>query len=632
MSGIAGIFDTGGAPADELALRRVLEAIAHRGPDHRSSWTNGQVALGRRLLPTLPGDADGDAIPVDGECAIVADARIDNREDLAIALGLAEGSMTDAALILAAYRRWGDDSPRHLIGDFAFVIWDGRRRAVFCARDCFGVKPFFYCQVRGRFAFASEMRGLFALPEVSPSTDEARIADFLVGLVPEVGATSYREIRRLPPRHTLTVTERGSFLREYWRPESPPAPSRDPAEEFRDIFEKAVRSRLYSSARVGAMLSGGLDSSSIACMASRLGARGGRGPLPTLSLSFRPSAFDEGEYVEEVLAQGGFEPIRVEAARLPPFADLDAMLDEQEELFHAPGLAFGRELYRTAAGRGVRVLLDGHGGDDVVSHGVGRLKELARASRWLKLWREAGGIARLHGEPVWPIYRKHLARSGGRLGRLWRGVSGDKPARTDHERLVGLVAANLAARTHLRERLVEQRRAEASAARDPRSGQAHGLLSGRVPRSFEVLDRAAAAQGIEPRYPFWDRRLVEFCLALPAEEKLRDGWSRHVLRRAMEGILPPAVQWRRDKLDFGPHIARGMLTEHRALIESVIADRHGVLGGNVDLTALRDAYLRVEAKPEAADGEDMKAISRSVVLSAWLRQRESASAQTPAAA
>jgi asparagine synthase (glutamine-hydrolysing) len=185
--------------------------------------------------------------------------------------------------------------------------------------------------------------------------------------------------------------------------------------------------------------------------------------------------------------------------------------------------------------------------------------------------------------------------------------------------------------TRLAERHREQRRSEAASSRDARNGHAAALLSGRVPQSFEVLDRAASTYGIEPRYPFWDKRLVEFCVSLPAEAKLKAGWSRHVLRRAMEGILPTAVQWRRDKLDFGPHIIRGMLKHHGAMIGSVLDDKDGTLGGYVDLPGLRAAYQRISDQAETADGRDVKALWRTVVLATGLTGTRAASSTAVAA-
>jgi asparagine synthase (glutamine-hydrolysing) len=137
--------------------------------------------------------------------------------------------------------------------------------------------------------------------------------------------------------------------------------------------------------------------------------------------------------------------------------------------------------------------------------------------------------------------------------------------------------------------------------------------------AFTVLDRNAAAAGIEPRYPFWDRRLVQFCLSLPPEQKLDGGWSRLILRRAMEGVLPPVIQWRRDKLDFAPHLATGMVDRHHELIEAVLNGGGAEIAPYVSLVQVRGAFERLIRLRDRSDGADIQAVWRAVSLALWLR-------------
>lgn len=641
MSAIAGIVRSGERAADP-APAQMLRAMIHRSPDGSAVRHLGRASLGHGLLRTVP-EGQPEVLPLsDGHLTLTADARLDNRGDLIVALGLTGGrSVSDAAIILAAYRRWGEACPEHLLGDFAFALWDGERDLLFCARDHFGVKPFYFHAGASAFVFASEIKALFAV-DVPRRIDEARIADYLVGLVEDSQSTLYADIRRLPPRHSLTVTATGLRLREYWRLDpTAAATGADLAEQFRDLFTTAVRCRLRSVLPPGGMLSGGLDSSSIACVAAPIvDAREGRA-FPTLSLVFdKTPAWNERPFIEAVLARGGFDPSFVPADDYAPFADLDRILAEQEGVFLAPGLGITRRLYSAAADRGIRVLLDGHGGDEVVSHGLGRLHELARTHRWLALWGEARGVAGTYGEPTWRVFASYLERYGPsrRLAKARRtGVralrrlrSGNQPTET-RPGWSRFVNPDLAAKTDLAARYARNRM-EAEVMGSERGQHAWYLSSGRLPHAFEVLDRAAAAAGIEPRYPFWDKRLVEFCLSLPSEAKLKGGWTRLILRQAMEGILPPAVQWRRDKLDFGPHVIRGMRVHHAALLDRVInGDACGV-GGYVDLPQVAAAYRRIVELGERADGNDVKAVSRTVGLALWFEQLGRAPARAAAAA
>ena len=208
-----------------------------------------------------------------------------------------------------------------------------------------------------------------------------------------------------------------------------------------------------------------------------------------------------------------------------------------------------------------------------------------------------------------------------RIGaRALRRFAGEEPATRARPAWTRFVNPDLAARSDLTARYHAHGRMDAETIASERTQHAWYLSSPRLAHAFEVLDRAAARAGIEPRYPFWDKRLVEFCLALPSQEKLKDGWARLILRRAMEGILPPAVQWRRDKLDFAPHVIRGMLVHHRSLLDRVLLDDAHGIGGYVDLPAVAEAYRRIVEQADAADGHDVKAVSRAVTLALWLRQ------------
>lgn len=625
MSGIVGVFHSDGRPVSEAILRKMLDAISHRGPDGSGIWSTQTIGLGHNSLRTqterptarLPLVADG--------LTITADARLDNREELIASLRLTARDVSDAELIAAAYRRWGDESPQRLLGDFAFAIWDGERRQLFCARDHVGVRPFYYHADDRRFVFASEIKGLLALPDMPREIDDERIVDFLVGLPAEAARTLHAGILRLPPRHSLTVSAAGVSLREYWRPRLSSVAAADAADRFRETFTEAVRCRLADAASAGAMLSGGLDSSSIACVAGPIFAAEHARPLPTLSLVFdRTPAWSERKAIEAVLAGGGFEPHFEDGGDCAPFASIGQILAEQDGLFAAPGLPFGRHLYAAGAARGLRVLLDGHGGDEVVSHGAGRTQELAQAGRWLALGREVRGLARLHGGPWWPTYVAYLDRyARGRLGAAWRRATGERRRRARHpaSRWADFVNPEMAARTAIAERREALRSAEARIEAEEGGRHASAILSSRVAQSFEVLDKAAAAAGVEPRYPFWDKRLVELCLSLPDEQKLDGGWSRLVLRRAMEGILPASIQWRPDKLEFAPHIVRGMLGGDRARIEHALLADADAVGQYVSLPAVRDAYQRIADRKEAAHGRDIQAVWRAVVLSAWLKER-----------
>src|SRR3990172_1885650 len=222
MSGICGIVNLDGAPVERQLLRHMTAFMAFRGPDAQDVWVDGRVGLGHTMLrTTFESEREQQPFSLDGKVRITADARIDGRDQLKRKLeaedctGLA--AATDPELILHAYRAWGEDCVQHLIGDFAFAIWDGPRQRLFCARDHFGVKPFFYARVGQCLVFSNTLNCMRRHPAVSDTLDDLAIADFLLfETFQDPGATAFADIRRLPPAQRLTWSAKGLQLGCYW--------------------------------------------------------------------------------------------------------------------------------------------------------------------------------------------------------------------------------------------------------------------------------------------------------------------------------------------------------------------------------------------------------------------------------
>ncbi|OLE13334.1 MAG: asparagine synthase (glutamine-hydrolyzing) [Cyanobacteria bacterium 13_1_40CM_2_61_4] len=622
MSGIAGLLRLNGAPASRADVDCMLAPLAHRGPDGAGVQCAAPAGLGHRLLHTTP-ESLRERQPLasaDGSLLLTADARIDNRAELIRALDLADPAavITDADLILAAYDRWGEHCPERLLGDFAFAIWDARRQSLFCARDHFGVKPFYYHHAPGRlFALASEIKGLLALAEVPRGLNETRIADYLVPLLEDKAITFYAGVVRLPPAHRMTVSRAGVRLEQYWALD----PGREIrlksdaeyAEAFREIFTEAVRCRLRSASPVGAMLSGGLDSSSIVCLARRLLGEHHVAPLHTFSAVFPDvPQCDERRYIDAVVSEGGLEPHYLRGDLLSPLGDLDRVLAHEDEPFYAPNLFLHWELYRAAQAAGVRVLCDGVDGDTTVSHGLARLAELAASGRWPTLAAETFGLSRrLHQSPWRLLWRNALRPFVPQRARAtWRWLRGRSP----------IINRAFADRTGLARRLHALDPERATPARTARDEHWRRLTSGLVPFALEIADKAAAAFAIEPRYPFFDRRLAQYCLALPSDQKLRSGFTRLVLRHALHGILTDAVRRRGDKSNLAPNFRRALLHFGRATLEEVIGGDGSTIAPYVDLTALRRQYARYAAGG-AADAA--LPVWTGATLALWLSKQRS---------
>jgi asparagine synthase (glutamine-hydrolysing) len=558
------------------------------------------------------------------DLAITADARLDNRDELMQALGLTGRpamEIADSQLILAAYEKWGVCCPEKLLGDFAFAIWDGARQTVFSGRDHFGAKPFYYYASAHMFVFASEIKAIFSLPEVPRQLNEVRVADLL--LVPpddDPTMTFYQNIFRLPPAHTLTVSAKATRLQKYWSLD----PSRDVrlgsdaeyAQAFRELFTEAVRCRLRSVYPVGSMLSGGLDSSSVASVAQSLIAQNGGQSLFTFSATFdQVPQSNERQYMRAVADKGGFEPYYFHADQMTPLAALDQMLWHHDEPSLAGNLYMHWGLYQPAQARGVRVLLDGYDGDTTVSHGDGYLVELASTGRWLTLAAEVRAHTRRANGPPWhrAVWYCILVYSpaGKRIRQVWRALHRRAPT-PSRSPWSDILNPNFAQRIRIEERYQTQQRPQTE-----REDHFRLLTRALLSSTLEMLDRAASAFAIELRYPFFDRRLVEFCLALPSQQKLSRGWSRIVMRRAMTDILPLDVQWRSDKSDLRPGFKYALLTCDPERLEEWFLKSLEVIEEYANVTTLKEIYQRLIS--QQAGAEDGHTAWKAIVLARWLQ-------------
>lgn len=613
MTSIGGIVCQDGQSLPRQAPGAMQSALAFRGVQHW--WVGDKAAFGGSCLAVV-GDASTGLV-------IAADARLDNYRELISALGLDKRIATTAQIIAAAYRRWGASSPAQLLGDFSFIVWDQSAGRLFAARDHFGVRPFYYSVEPKRFVFGSTM-GAIRSVECDPAYDETFLSDFIAGRIGDMSSTVYKTIKRLPPGHSLTLDESGHSIHSYWRLEPVLLSRTSPvADQFRALFEDAVASRIADEPNPGVMLSGGLDSSSIAMVAAQ-SRSGGREPLQSFSMTFDAMpGWTDRRHLAAVVEAGEFASHRIPSDGYDPFSELDVMLDEQEGPFLAYNHGVSRRIYACAAERGVTCLLDGHGGDEIISQGFGRLNELAQDGRWFTLWREAAAAASVFDMSRWSVISPYLAhnrsirRIRGRIASYGRHTV-MKGGGTSPISDLDLVSPELAACTDLKARLDVTplgRRANHTE-RDLHLA----ILSTPIqPYALEVLDRASAASGISTRYPFYDRRLAEFCVSLESSEKLRDGMPRAILRDAMKGILPEAVRLRRDKFDFSAQLHDGIV-RHIPSIDRTVFCQDAGLNDYVDMDIARSSMERV--KHGRALGVEYRQVWRLFVLARWLQRKQ----------
>lgn len=639
MSAILGIYHLDGKPVAQEDVERMSEILAHRGPDGSKIWFNENLGLGHRMLWTTP-ESLREVLPfatADGSFVITADARIDNRDELIRILDLRNRpaeTISDSELIVSSYEKWGEQCPEKLLGDFAFAIWDARRQSLFCARDPFGVKPFYYYSSDSLFVFATEIKGLLCVPGIPRQLNEVRVGDFFAGLFEQKDITFYKGILRLPPAHSLTIPRDGMRLRQYWFLDSSRElrlNSNDEfAEAFREIFTEAVKCRMRSAFPVGSMLSGGLDSSSITCVARQISRQEGTQPFPTFSAVFdHVRQCDERQFIGQVIAAGDIDPHFFHADSESPLGELEAVLWHLDEVNFAANLYLNWGCYEQAKRKGVRVILDGYDGDTTVSHGTMYPDELARAKRWFTLTREITGFTRKLNfstrKMLWNYYWKYgldpkipTRIKTGSAQRLWLTLQKRLPFLQQQlsPSSLGKLNKDFIKRIGLRERRKSLWEIYPGRPETERERHRIALEWGVLPAGLEVVDKAAGRFSLDVRLPFFDKRLIEFCLSLPPDQKMHHGWTRIVMRRAMQGILPKAVQWRPGKTDLSPGIEYGLMKFERTRMEQLFNNPEAI-ERVVDTTTLRGTYQRL--LDQGATNDDLSTIWRTVSLDAWLK-------------
>jgi asparagine synthase (glutamine-hydrolysing) len=627
MSAILGIYNLDDTPVNRGDLVQMSEKLKHRGQDGSGIWQEEAIGLGHQMLWTTP-ESLLEELPMQRQAKVMtADARIDNREELIDALKLQglPAEITDCDLILAAYEQWGEHCPEHLLGDFAFAIWDQAKQQLFCARDHFGVKPFYYYCSERSFIFATEIKGILCLSPVPRQLNRQKIAEHFSGQCHDGHQTFYTQVLRLPPAHSFSINSQGITQRCYWQlnPHQELRLESDAAyaAAFRELFTEAVRCRLRSHLPIGSMLSGGLDSSSIACVAQKLlSNQVNAHPLHTFSnIHEQVPSCDERFYQNAVLAQGDFQPHFINTDQISPLADLERVLWHQDEVQGLGNFYAAWSRYGVAQRQGVRVILDGFDGDTTVSHGKGRLVELAIAGRWVKLAIEVKAFSKNLRQPwkkalwgwVW-LYGLSKFRLFRGVRRLYQGL-GRSLSRSPNPQSVspqGIPSAAL---------MQEIESTQPSTIPFTRERAFHHqlLTDPGEWNTLEKLNNAAAAFGLDIRFPFWDKRLVEFCLSLPPEQKLNQGWSRLVLRRAMADILPPEIQWRGYKTNHAESFNYTLLKFEQARLGEIIFDHPETIEPYVNLTALHETYQRFICQQATED--EVLMLWKVLSLSVWLQ-------------
>ncbi len=545
MCGIAGLVHKTGKHVTQGELDSLTDLVAHRGPDGRGTYRDENVGLGHRRLAILDlsefglqpmRTANDDLVlTYNGEIYNYIELRADLTE-----LGHHFKTGTDSEVILAAYREWGDECVRRFNGMWAFAILDRLRHRIFISRDRFGVKPIYYCNQNSIFAFGSEIRQL--LPYLSQRrTDLDRVRSFLItGGLDLDNKTFFEGIEKLPAGSSAVydLSKATLQLKPHYRVEIDARYAKlneaEALEVFRDLLADAVRLRMRSDVVVGTCLSGGLDSSAIATLASALngGCPGGFTAITAIS---EDPATDETPFAEQVVRNSDLNWKRIKPD-YRAFADsLEDIVRVQQEPFGSPSLTMQYFVMKAARENGIKVLLDGQAGDETLmgyeKYYYAYLAQSWRDSGWAGVFAGVQSIRRANAKLGYAGILKYVL--GARHASLRYNVS---------RRQQPFVNSSARPPAHLTQ--------FADAISDPFKLQELEIRSTNLPILLRYEDLNSMAHGVEARLPFLDYRLVELSLSMPVRFKMRDGWTKWILRQAMSGKMPDAVTWRRNKYSF----------------------------------------------------------------------------------
>jgi asparagine synthase (glutamine-hydrolysing) len=546
MSGIFGIFNRNGKPVEEKIVDTMLDAMSYWDPDERNTYIDGPVALGHTMLWNTP-ESKYEHLPLNKDVYILTmDARIDNRAKLIKELELPNRLLEeigDSEFILAAYQKWGEESPKHLLGDFSFVIWDEKKQQLFCARDHIGIKPFYYYLDNEKFIFSNNIQGIISHPKVVKKFDDKAVAIYLrEGQLMDSDLTFFESVYQLHPATTLVVSAEDVKRNTYWKIEDSPPVNYNSIEEYsdklRELLEDAVHARIRSCYTVASHLSGGLDSSSIAVLAARYLASEEK-LLYTYNWIPLPETGEDPDYWEWKNSKKIADLENINHCNLNMNVCDIADIYESIDISGNDTITFWYEhlVQKAAKKHNVRTMLSGCGGDVLISYNgymyiaglfwKGKIKRVlsllyADVSKtrypWLNL------IRKFYRQVIVPILPEQLNCI---INNFY--CTPKNPLIYVHQNFRDLFKKFKFNKKVLNTIGVHE---------DQLSSYSYGHIQTRV----DSWNASGFSNSIEYCYPLLDKRIVEFALGVPDELYRYKGKGRYLFQQAVQGIIPDEIR------------------------------------------------------------------------------------------
>ena len=637
MSAIAGILWFDGAPAEQDCIEALVGRMASYGPHGQSCWSAGPVALGHCQLRTTSEAAD-EHLPLtsrDGRYCLVWDGRLDNREQLLGDLrsrGALLQTRSDAELVLESFLAWGQACTNHLLGDFAFAVWDAHEQQLFCVRDHTGARPLYWTRTHRFFAFATDDGALLTLPGVSAQPYAAGIAHWLApGYVPvdpspvDVSRTWYEDLRLFEAGQSILVhPDRSLQFDKFWQPETGAenryASDAKCQEAFLEVFGAAVRARLRTAGPVAMLMSGGLDTAGVAAMARReLRGIAGKELHAYSVISDQPEDCVETRCILSMAEGMGGRFHSISVPSMTGIAGIDELLEEAWPRSHPEDNDIWLQalLLRAAARAGHRVVLHGTFGDLANWSPKQYIAHLMRAGQWRKAWCESRAASQHHNmlrdrsaRGLW-LENFGVAFVPPALKLLAKLLQRSDPAAShglinpDFLRSIGYRAARISAAPRASRRLAPVQQAHLKALRF--------LTFGRT-----GLARVAGRHGVDTRDPWDDRRVVEFFLRLPLQYRVRDGWTKHLVRATFADDLSDTVRWRIGKEHLGWQLKARVIQQMQVPFQGYLDNPAASCWRFLDLEIARKRYASALSGGRFLPGDELFDM---MTLGSWLDRK-----------
>lgn len=566
MSAVCGIFNIDGNMVSEEKASKMMEKLNIYSFNDTGTYLNNEIFLGCGIQ-YITKESQKEILPVYSKykgLAVTADAIIDNRQELFSIFDVSEEEakhIADSKLILMSYEKWGHDCPKHLVGDFAFAIWDEENNELFCARDHVGARTFYYYYSENVFSFCTVMKPLLTHNSNSTDLNERWITDFLAldGIQHEFecNETIYKDIFQLPPSCSMVVSSNSIRINKYWNPIKDIKPLRlDTDEEYEEAFRKvlgeAVNCRLRSINEVGIMLSGGLDSSSIACMAAKTLSKynkrlKGFSSIPITEYKNNKSKYyvpDESEYIESIKTKAeNIDVCYCRSDHKNSITNIDYFINIFEQPYKTvQTLYWYNELIEKAAQSGCNILLNGQFGNSTISDGEFMPYALAlyKKLKFVTLFKEIKAFSNLKKIPKSRVCKVMFKAT---LPYKLRKLASEILDKNFDRFALVPVSTDLIKKWDVGKRFDEKSyNQHTRPVLDYYEEQEYVVDQLAFSHIGAIETKISLANGIVIRDPSKDKRVIEFCLSLPSEQFVRDGHERYLIRRAMKDILPDKIR------------------------------------------------------------------------------------------